>query len=94
MRKAKGTVASELMSAPVITIPATASIAEAVRVMMERSVKRLPVVDDGQVVGLVSQRDLCGVLAALGSDADLVEIPADDLVRSRRAARLEGKGPR
>ena len=62
--------------------------------MATRWIRHLPVISDGQVVGMVSQRDLCGVLAALGSDADLVEIPADELVRSRRMARIEGKGPR
>ena len=39
---------------------------------------------------MVSQRDLCGVLAALGgADDEVNDIPADDLVRERRLARIE-----
>jgi hypothetical protein len=37
----------------------------------------------------VSQRDLCGVLAALGTEPEAAQIPADELVRSRRLARIE-----
>jgi CBS domain-containing protein len=58
--------------------------------MATRWIRHLPVVDaSGAVTGMVSQRDLCGVLAALGSEADAVEIPADELVRARRMQRLD-----
>jgi signal-transduction protein with cAMP-binding, CBS, and nucleotidyltransferase domain len=82
------------MTTNVITVSPSTTLPEAARHMATRWIRHLPVVADGQVMGVVSQRDLCGVLAALGSEADLLDIPADELVRSRRMARLEGKGPR
>jgi CBS domain-containing protein len=91
---ADATPISAVMTANVMTVSPTTSLPEAARHMATRWIRHLPVIDEGKVVGLVSQRDLCGVLAALGSEADLLEIPADELVRSRRMVRLEGKGPR
>ena len=88
------TPVSAVMTTTVISVSPETSLPDAARHMATRWIRHLPVLTDGKVVGLVSQRDLCGVLAALGSEADLLEIPADDLVRSRRMARLEGKGPR
>ena len=88
------TPVSAIMTTNVISVTPTTTLPEAARHMATRWIRHLPVVADGQVMGMVSQRDLCGVLAALGSEADLLEIPADELVRSRRMARLEGKGPR
>jgi signal-transduction protein with cAMP-binding, CBS, and nucleotidyltransferase domain len=88
------TPVSAIMTANVTTVSPTTPLPEAARHMATRWIRHLPVVDGGKVIGLVSQRDLCGVLAALGSAADLLEIPADELVRSRRMVRLEGKGPR
>jgi CBS domain-containing protein len=88
------TPVSAVMTTSVITVTPETSLPDAARHMATRWIRHLPVLADGQVVGLVSQRDLCGVLAALGSEADLLEIPADELVRSRRMTRLEGKGPR
>ncbi|HEU4420968.1 MAG TPA: CBS domain-containing protein [Pilimelia sp.] len=61
-QKATGTVAGELMSAPVVTIGADVSIVEAAKLLESAGVKRLPVVDDeGRLVGIVSRRDLLSV---------------------------------
>jgi CBS domain-containing protein len=38
-------------------------VAEAARVMLERHIKRVPIVDEGRVVGIVSRRDLLRILA-------------------------------
>jgi len=83
------TPVSAVMTTQVVTVAPDTSLPEAARHMATRWIRHLPVVLDGRVAGMVSQRDLCGVLAALGSDADLLEIPADELIRSRRLARLE-----
>jgi CBS domain-containing protein len=57
--KAHGDIASELMSAPAVTIGPKAAIPAAARAMDSERVKRLPVVDDsGHLVGIVSRADL------------------------------------
>lgn len=60
--KARARVASELMTAPVITVTTFETIAEAARLMHRHSVKRLPVVDaDGDLLGIVGRADLLKV---------------------------------
>jgi CBS domain-containing protein len=60
--KAAGETAAELMSTPPVTIGPGASVADAARLMYERGVKRLPVVDNtGQLVGIVSRIDVLSV---------------------------------
>jgi CBS domain-containing protein len=54
-----GKVAGELMTSPAVTIGPEASVAEAARLMHEKHVKCLPVVDgNGALVGIVSRRDV------------------------------------
>jgi CBS domain len=50
-----GVTAAELMSAPPVTIGADASVAEAARLMYDRGVKRLPVVDGDGPLPVSSQ---------------------------------------
>jgi len=60
--KAGGLFAAQLMTAPVITIGPEASLGQAARLMHEKRVKRLPVVEEGgKVVGIVSRADLLKV---------------------------------
>jgi CBS domain-containing protein len=60
--KAAGATAAELMSTPPVTIGPHADVADAARLMYDRGVKRLPVVDDaGQLAGIVSRIDVLSV---------------------------------
>lgn len=52
-RDAKTTKVSEVMSADPITVTPDTSSDDAARLMAERQVRRLPVVDDGRLVGLI-----------------------------------------
>jgi len=63
MRRAKVTV-GHLMTAPPITVQATTSTTEAVQLMVQHDVKRLPVADEkGRLLGIVSRLDLFRVMA-------------------------------
>ena len=42
-----------------ITVHSTDEIARAAVVMIDRGIRRLPVVDDGTLVGTLSRADLC-----------------------------------
>lgn len=83
------TPVSSAMTKDVLTVPPTMPLYQAAREMASRWIRHLPVVDGGRVVGVVSQRDLVGVLAALDHDPEGVELPVDQLVRERRLVRLE-----
>lgn len=83
------TPVSEIMTTDVLTIDPTTSTHEAARHMAARWIRHLPVLDGGKVVGVVSQRDLVGVFAALAGATEGVSLPADELVRERRLARIE-----
>ncbi|HLV74352.1 MAG TPA: CBS domain-containing protein [Vulgatibacteraceae bacterium] len=49
----------EAMTSPVVTIPRTATVRQAIRVLHEHNVTALPVVDEpGRLVGIVSEMDL------------------------------------
>ncbi len=48
----------DFMKTHVITIPSSTSIYDALKIMKDNNIKRLPVVDDGKLVGIVSRRGL------------------------------------
>jgi len=50
--------ARQIMTSPVMTISETASIEEAAKLMAKKRIKRLPVMDDGKIVGIVSFTDI------------------------------------
>jgi CBS domain-containing protein len=68
--KARGVLAGELMTSPAITIGLDARLAEAARVMQERNVRRLIVVDGrGRIAGIATRSDLLQIF--LRTDDDL-----------------------
>lgn len=72
--------AGEAMSSPAVTVEPTAAAAAAARLMVAKGVKRLPVVDRGRLVGIISRGDI--VRAFQRSDEELErEIRQDVLLR-------------
>ncbi|WP_324290571.1 CBS domain-containing protein [Streptomyces sp. H27-H5] len=68
--KAGSTQAEGLMTSPAVTIRPDATLPRAARLMADRHIKRLPVVDaDGTLQGIVSRADLLKVF--LRTDEDL-----------------------
>jgi CBS domain-containing protein len=59
--------AAERMSSPVDTIRADVSVFEADRLMDALCIRRLPVLEDGRLVGIVTQTDITRGLIALNS---------------------------
>jgi CBS domain-containing protein len=56
-------IVQEVMTRDVVALPEDADVAEVARLMLDRHVKRIPIVRDRHVVGIVSRRDLLKVLA-------------------------------
>jgi CBS domain-containing protein len=62
---AHGRKVSEVMTPDVVTIDQTASLEEAVDLMNRHNVKRLPVLSEGRLVGIIARADLLRALAPL-----------------------------
>jgi CBS domain-containing protein/hemerythrin superfamily protein len=67
----------EISSADVTTLEPGASVAEAVRLMREKAIRRLPVVEGGRPVGIVSIGDLAEERDPRSALADISRAPAD-----------------
>lgn len=59
-----GIIVSDIMSKPLITVRANTDLISAGRAMTERGIRRLLVVEDERIVGLISQKDIIAELAA------------------------------
>ncbi|WSH65128.1 CBS domain-containing protein [Rhizobium ruizarguesonis] len=73
--RAHGRRVEEVMTVPVSAIAPTASISDAVRLMERQDIKRLPVVADGRLVGIVARSDL---LRALSQALPIAAVSAGD----------------
>lgn len=80
---------AEVMTRDVITAEPDTHVRDAARLMAQHWIRHLPIVDNGKLAGILSQRDVIGVFAALWHEAGAPEIDVDNLVRERRLARVE-----
>ncbi|WP_116951646.1 CBS domain-containing protein [Jiangella endophytica] len=79
----------DVMTRDVVTAEPDTHVREAARLMAQHWIRHLPIVDDGKLAGILSQRDVIGVFAALWYETGVPEIDVDNLVRQRRLARVE-----
>jgi CBS domain-containing protein len=56
IRSLQDTVAQDIMTAPAITITYERTLSEAIKIMKKNNVRRLVVVKDGSIFGLVTER--------------------------------------
>jgi CBS domain-containing protein len=78
-KKARALKAEDAMTTQVLTISPYASVAEAARRMSDLGIKRLPVVRDGELVGIVSRTDL--VRAFVRTDEEIRQEIREDILR-------------
>ncbi len=50
----------KIMSSPIVTIPSDASLTDAIKLMAKHHIRRLLVTQNGNVVGMLSQRSIIG----------------------------------
>ena len=95
---AKTTKIADVMTTPVATLSPNDSQSEAIRLMQERNIRRIPLVDDGKIAGIVTLDDLlldeAAPLDQLGAvvQAQLGErgpTPTKQASRARGSARAE-----
>lgn len=77
-------VVSEVMTENPATVDASRSVREVLRELYELDVRHLPVVDNGQLVGIVSDRDMRAVTVPLldGGSGDQLDQSISDLMSS------------
>lgn len=71
----------ELMTAPVDSIESTTTVAEAARRMAEDDIGALPVLSDGKLVGIVTDRDIAvrGVAAGISAHAPVLRVMSENV---------------
>ena len=84
LAKAKGVTAADLMSQPPVTIGPYDLVSHAAHLMYDRKINCLPVVDKGQLAGMVSRADVLSVFSR--SDEEIHrEVTEKVFVRERLA---------
>jgi CBS domain-containing protein len=81
---------SDVMTKNVITANEDATLRELVDLMEGHGVKRIPIVRDAMVVGMVSRADLLGALLSREPDSPVLQ-PTDKALRQNVVAALEGR---
>lgn len=63
-KDAHKTLAKDVMSKPLISIEASQPIKEALKLMKEKKVRRLAVMEEGALIGLITERRILAVICA------------------------------
>ena len=70
----------ELISKPLITLTPNSSIKDAIQVMQQNNIRRIPIVDKGNMLGIVTDKDIFRALMhnrvsldSITSDSSLAE---------------------
>lgn len=84
----KQTTIKDIMTTDLVTVTPSTTLREAADIMATKWIRHLPVVDEERVVGVISQRDLTGIVARLLNEPQ-AEVPEGQLVRERRLRRIE-----
>jgi CBS domain-containing protein len=81
----------DVMTTDVITIGPQTRLKEAAKLMATKWIRHLPVVEGDRVVGIISQRDLTGMLASALTEPEALHqlVESSELVRERRLKRIE-----
>ncbi len=77
---------AEIMSSPIETVPPGFSVLDAATLMQEMRIKRLPVVESGRLVGIITQTDVVRTMASYSVWKDVAEIMSTDVVRIQPGA--------
>jgi CBS domain-containing protein len=80
---------ADVMTRDVITAAPNASLREIANLMEKHGIKRVPIVDNDKVVGIVSRANLMQALASCNDETDRVE--SDRVLRQRIIDSVKGK---
>ena len=86
--KSYGRTAEDVMTREVISITETTELADIAMLLETKRIKRVPVLRDDKVVGIVSRANLVRALAATSSDATIDTEDDDRAIRAKLLAEL------
>ena len=89
--KSHGRTAEDVMTREVITVTDTTELADVAMLLEIKRIKRVPVLCDGKLVGIVSRANLVRALAATKSNPAMDDDSDDRAVRQRLLAELMGQ---
>ncbi len=81
--KASTVRVGKIMSAPIITISPDKDIVEAARIMAKNKIRRIPVVEAGKLVGIITSSDITTVSPELAETMDHPEPSAAQIERAQ-----------
>lgn len=87
--RAHGSRAEEVMTRNVVTVTEATPVGEIARLLEEHRIKRVPVVRDGKLVGIVSRANLLHSLAARPAPVHSERLPDDRAIRDEVVRVLE-----
>ena len=79
LAKLRAHTAGEAMTSPAVTVETASPVSEAARTMVSLGVNRLPVVEDGRLVGIVTRADLVRLFTR--SDEEIARDIRQDVVK-------------
>jgi CBS domain-containing protein len=80
----------ELMTTPLITIPSTEDVSDAMHRMVKMQIRRLPVVENAKLVGIVTDIDLIAVSAEMGNIfSDLIKMHREKIFSMEGSTRID-----
>ncbi len=89
--KSHGIRAADVMTRHVITAGPDMPLGELASLLEKHRIKRVPIVDDGKLVGIVSRANLVQALAALRHDVATPGKVEDSVTRERIISEISGK---
>ena len=89
--KSHGRTARDVMTSEVISVSDTTELADIANLLETKRIKRVPVVKDGQLVGIVSRANLVRALAAAGARLTADTATDDRTIRQKLLEELRGQ---
>ncbi|AAM30997.1 CBS domain-containing protein [Methanosarcina mazei] len=88
-RKPSEVDTSEILSTPLLTVDPTTSIVEAAKMMLRANVKRLPVLENGAIIGVISNTDILMITPGLNTILkDLIDMNREALFSTPSAEEI------
>lgn len=88
--KVLGTQIKRVMSSPLVVVTQDAPIDKAVYLMLKHGIRRLPVVEKGELIGLVSERDLLRWVLQISYEPR-IPIEIKEILARRSEAKISSK---